>query len=587
MAKKFINGPNLVVEEMVSGTCAVHSDQLVRLDGFTVLLHRNIDTIKENQVTLLSGGGSGHEPAHAGYIGDGMLTAAVLGGVFASPSTTSVLAALRAIGGSHGVLMIVKNYTGDRINFGQAALQARAEGIIVEMVVVADDCALPEGKGVTGGRGVAGTVFVHKVAGAAAQRGLPLAEVTAIARRVAASVRTLGTAMTTCTVPGTLPSTRLDDETIEVGLGIHGEPGITQSVWKPALELVKQIVDVVHQRMPPPHRSTVESGKPRPVALMVNNLGGTPNMELYVVAHNALEYLRQQGLEPVRCMVGPFMTSLEMQGVSLSVLPLDVEDGKMILERLDMATSAPSWVVPSTTEMLTPLKPSGGPTNEIQTESHGVLSPEIVAAMIAACDELEASEPRLTAWDQVAGDGDCGITVQRGAVAVKAILPSLCGRSASSAYGEMAEAVAGSMGGTSGALLEIAFRAGRLHLIEQDRREDEGNSTQKVDYVGAFSAGVQAISTIGGAERGMRTMLDALMPAADELLSTGSWEAATRAAEEGADATTTMEGLAGRSNYVNAQLLMTVPDPGAKAVAIAMRAAFNSTTTTPNNSTTH
>ena len=227
---------------MVRGVTAVHADRLARLAGFHVLLHRDIEVLRENQVTLLSGGGSGHEPAHAGYIGDGMLSGAILGGVFASPSTSSVLAAIRAAAGPKGVLLIVKNYTGDRINFGQAALMAQSEGIAVETVVVADDCALPPGKGITGGRGVAGTVLVHKIAGAAAASGADLAGVAAAARDAAELVKSLGTAMTTCTVPGTAPSNRLDSSTIEIGLGIHGEPGIRQSPWKPAAELAEEMV---------------------------------------------------------------------------------------------------------------------------------------------------------------------------------------------------------------------------------------------------------------------------------------------------------------------------------------------------------
>eukprot|EP00617_Octactis_speculum_P027802 CAMPEP_0185744660 /NCGR_PEP_ID=MMETSP1174-20130828/2800_1 /TAXON_ID=35687 /ORGANISM="Dictyocha speculum, Strain CCMP1381" /LENGTH=712 /DNA_ID=CAMNT_0028418175 /DNA_START=19 /DNA_END=2157 /DNA_ORIENTATION=- len=705
--KKLINDPRNVVEEMVCGMCAVHSDKLVRLEGFTVLLHRNINTIKANQVTLISGGGSGHEPAHAGYIGDGMLSGAVLGGVFASPSTTSVLAAIRAACGSHGVLLIVKNYTGDRINFGQALLVARTEGIIVEMVVVDDDCALPEGKGVTGGRGVAGTVLVHKAAGAAAAQGLPLTEVAAVARSAAAAVKTLATSMTTCTVPGTTPTDYLDNKTIEMGLGIHGEPGMIQKPWKPAAELVEDMLNVIASRLQPstvcvqevvnqqrpqsptrhslqefkfsassrqpvkneravnyeaseenPHntrtlplsRKVTEQRHPeskkntthaaaiinyeelsiitseetetpapppapprynkgdRPIVLMVNSLGGTPTMERYIVAYDALRVCRRMGFEPVRVMVGAFMTALEMQGISLSVLPVEGEEGALLLERIDRPTTAFAWTIPSTEASISnhiraTHKPMIMTLSPKCVDPNWVISPNAVAAIEAACDALEAAEPDLTAWDQIAGDGDCGITVQRGAVAVRAVAPMLAGMNAAKAYGAIADAVAGSMGGSLGALLEILFRAGRIHLLEDDddeilisEKERRGGwaccgtrvrkaygpdaSSMIVDHSGALYAGTNAIMSIGGAEPGMRTMLDALVPAVEKLRKSQSrddWKKAVRAAEEGAEGTLLMEGLAGRSNYINAELLKTVPDPGAKAVAIAFRAALEAT----------
>eukprot|EP00037_Helgoeca_nana_P030497 m.377545 g.377545 ORF g.377545 m.377545 type:complete len:239 (-) comp28206_c0_seq4:1591-2307(-) len=212
---------------MVAGVLAT-TPSLRKVVGHNVLVRADIETIRCTQVTLISGGGSGHEPAHAGYIGAGMLSAAVLGGMFASPSVGAILAAIRTctVRGAPGCLLIVKNYTGDRLNFGLALEKARADGLDVEMVVVADDCALPRDKGITGRRGVAGTVFVHKVAGAAAETGLPLDSVHAEAMSAADSVGTLGVALTTCTLPGQPVSDRLSGSKIEIGLGIHGESGI-------------------------------------------------------------------------------------------------------------------------------------------------------------------------------------------------------------------------------------------------------------------------------------------------------------------------------------------------------------------------
>jgi len=555
-AKKWLNAPENVVEEMVEGVIAAHAGQLVKLKGYNVLLHRNIDILKQGQVTILSGGGSGHEPAHAGYVGDGMISGAILGGVFASPSIDAVLAAIRAAAGPHGVLLVVKNYTGDRINFGQAALIAQTEGIKVATVIVADDCALPEGKGITGGRGVAGTVLVHKVAGAAARAGLPLEAVAAEATNAAETVKTLGVAMTTCTVPGTAPSDRLDSQTIEIGLGIHGEPGMKQSPLKPCDELVDEMVEVINSR--------AKLGAGDDVAVLVNNLGGTPTMELYLVARKAtLAVAALTGSTPARVYVGSFMTALEMAGVSLSLLKLD----PLLAARLDAATSAPAW--PTTGGPVAPLaelEPVSAPADAADVSTGGAAGDAAVVdreAVRRVCQALIAAEPKLTEWDQIAGDGDCGITFQRGAEKILSSVDSYPVSSAEATLEAIATDVSASMGGTSGALLEIFFRAARVHL------RAEGNAA---DYRGAFSAGANAIKDVGGADAGYRTMLDALLPAAAALVDGAPLEAAIAAAEEGAESTMKMEGLAGRSNYIRAELLATVPDPGAKAIAIAMRA---------------
>mmetsp|Transcript_22186 Transcript_22186/g.64401 ORF Transcript_22186/g.64401 Transcript_22186/m.64401 type:complete len:565 (-) Transcript_22186:139-1833(-) len=556
MAKKFINDASAVVEEMVQGVVAAHADTLVRLQGYHVLLHQDFEALKRNQVTLLSGGGSGHEPAHAGYIGTGMLTGAILGGVFASPSVASILAAIRAVGGAQGVLLVVKNYTGDRLNFGQAALMARSEGIPVEIVVVADDCALPEGKGITGGRGVAGTVFVHKIAGAAAEAGGSLAEVAAEARAAAEAVKSLGVALTTCTVPGGTPDTRLDGDAVELGLGIHGEPGIRKAPWAPADSLVDSMLGVILER------ARLAPGSQ--VALMVNNLGGTPTMELYILARRAIQRLSEEGLVVVRILVGPYMTSLEMQGASISVLPLN----PLSLARLDSPTTSSAWSMSRGdlnrgVEAKPVGKPFETPSSEVEAVAGDGQEPVVpVARIIAVCEAIIAAEVQLTEWDKVAGDGDCGITFQRGADEVLRLCADFPLHSSALTFRAIAEAISRSMGGTSGALLEIFFRAAQVHL--QDLPED---------FAGAFCKGVDAIKEMGGADAGMRTMLDALLPAAACLRKDPSGlEAAVLAAQTGAESTKAMDALAGRSNYIPKDVLSSVPDPGAMAMAISLNA---------------
>ena len=267
------------------------------------------------QVALLSGGGSGHEPAHAGFIGKGMLSAAVCGGVFASPSVDSILAGIRSIcvPGGKGCLLIVKNYTGDRLNFGLAAETCKAEGIPCEMVIVGDDVAVNAGKEddgtITGRRGLAGTVFVHKCAGAVAEAGGSLAEVAAAARSAAESVGSMGVALTTCTVPGGKPSDRIGENEMELGLGIHNEPGRT----KTTVTDVNSIVEIIIEEI-----DNVMDVKGKAVALMINNLGGTPMLELYVAARAIHQALENRNVVISRSYVGSFMTSLEMQGKYLS-----------------------------------------------------------------------------------------------------------------------------------------------------------------------------------------------------------------------------------------------------------------------------
>ena len=329
--KKLINAPGAVVPEMLAGLTIAYPN-LRKLPGQNVLACADIDPKRHDRVALISGGGSGHEPAHAGYVGRGMLSAAVAGDVFTSPPPDAVLAAIRAVTGPRGCLLIVKNYTGDRLNFGLAAERARAEGLAVEMVLVADDVALADAAGHAGRRGLAGTILVHKVAGAAAEAGLSLAEVAAEARAVAAEVRTMGVALAPCTVPAAgEPGFSLGEGEIEMGLGIHGEPGLARVPLAPADTLVDDILG----RLVPPR----EHAAGRPVALMVNGLGGTPAMELAIVARRAVETLEGWGLAVERVYLGNFLTALEMAGVSLTLLPVTPER----IGRLDSPTSAPAW----------------------------------------------------------------------------------------------------------------------------------------------------------------------------------------------------------------------------------------------------
>lgn len=314
--KKLINDPKDVVGQSVEGFADAHAD-IVRAEFDPTFVVR-VDAPVSGKVGIVSGGGSGHEPLHAGFVGFGMLDAAVPGPVFTSPTPDPILAATKAVDAGAGVLHIVKNYTGDVLNFETAADLAEADGIETESVVIDDDVAVQDSLFTAGRRGVAGTVLVEKIAGAAAQRGDSLAQVADMARRVNANVRTMGVALTPCVVPHAgEPSFELADDEIEIGIGIHGEPGRE----KIALESADRIVD----RLLEPILADLHIEKGDNALLLVNGMGGTPLIELYIVYRHAARVLADRGVTVSRKHVGNVTTSLEMQGASISVLKLDSE----------------------------------------------------------------------------------------------------------------------------------------------------------------------------------------------------------------------------------------------------------------------
>ncbi|TFB97200.1 MULTISPECIES: dihydroxyacetone kinase subunit DhaK [Cryobacterium] len=314
--KKLVNDPKNVVNEAVAGFGAAHAD-LVRVSADPIFIVRK-DAPVAGKVGIVSGGGSGHEPMHGGFVGPGMLDAAVPGPVFTSPTPDPILAATKAVDGGAGVLHIVKNYTGDVLNFETAADLAAADGVEVRSVLVNDDVAVKDSLYTAGRRGVAGTVLVEKIAGAAADRGDDLESVALVAERVIGQVRSMGVALTPCVVPHAgQPSFTLAEDEIEIGIGIHGEPGRERIKLEPADAIVDRLLGPILDDIP-----FVAGDK---VLLLVNGMGGTPQVELYIVFRRAAEVLAERGIEVTRTLVGNFTTSLEMQGMSITVLKLDDE----------------------------------------------------------------------------------------------------------------------------------------------------------------------------------------------------------------------------------------------------------------------
>jgi len=314
--KKLINDPKNVVDEAAAGFAAAHSD-IVKVVSDPIYIVR-ADAPVSGKVALISGGGSGHEPLHGGFVGFGMLDAAVPGPVFTSPTPDPILAAALAADGGAGVLQIVKNYTGDVLNFETAADLAEAEGVTVRTVIINDDVAVKDSLYTAGRRGVAGTVLVEKIAGAAAQRGDSLDAVAEIATRVNSQTRSMGVALTPCVVPHAgEPSFTLADDEIEIGIGIHGEPGRERIRLEPADQIVDRLLGPILDDLPYADGDEV--------LLLVNGMGGTPQVELYIVFRRAAEVLAERGITVKRSLVGNFVTSLEMQGASITLLKLDNE----------------------------------------------------------------------------------------------------------------------------------------------------------------------------------------------------------------------------------------------------------------------
>ncbi|WP_182187858.1 dihydroxyacetone kinase subunit DhaK [Pectinatus frisingensis] len=323
--KKIINNPDNVVEEMLNGMVVSQPQYLKRLEGFDVVVRADK---KDSKVALVSGGGSGHEPSHGGFVGRGMLDAAVAGAVFTSPTPDQIYEAIKAVDTGKGVLLIIKNYSGDVMNFEMAAEMAAADGIEVEKVITNDDVAVENSTWTTGRRGIAGTVLVHKIAGAKAESGAALADVKKAAEKVIANERSMGMAIEPCTVPAAGKSSfTLADNEMEIGIGIHGEPGTHRESLKTADEIAQQLVDKI----------LAENiyGTGDEVAVLVNGLGATPLMELYIVSAKVQAILKEKGLKMVKTYIGNYMTSLEMAGCSVTLLKLDNELKELLFAPAD------------------------------------------------------------------------------------------------------------------------------------------------------------------------------------------------------------------------------------------------------------
>jgi len=542
--RRFLNARETMVGEAIDGLLSSScGERLARLDGYPhikVVVRKDWD---KRKVAVVSGGGAGHEPAHAGYVGRGMLAGAVSGDIFASPSVDAVLACILAVTGEPGCLLVVKNYTGDRLNFGLAAEKAKRLGYQVEMVVVSDDVALP---GAARPRGIAGTLFVHKIAGHLAEAGCDLETVKAAAEDCASAVRSLGVSLSTCTIPGQEPRGRLGDRQAELGLGIHGEPGA--AVIEPGT--VEEIVDLMVERL----SESLSAGDGK-LGVLINNLGSVPPMEMGVIAN---QVARSRLAPRIELVFGPaaLMTSLDMNGFSLSLVELSDRRREALLSPV-----GPIAWPPGASFEARPILPLPEAAHAAIFE--GSANERTAAVVLRVCEVLLQKEAELNALDAKVGDGDTGTTFAAAARAVRdeLVASSLPLAAADQLCLAIGERLGRTAGGSSGVLMSIFFTAAGSEMARSK------------SWHAALESGIAALLRYGGAKTGDRTMLDALVPAVAALEQGGIGAAAT-AAEQGAAATASMiEARAGRASYVPAANLRGVEDPGAVAVALAFRAA--------------
>ncbi|EMJ0104688.1 TPA: DAK2 domain-containing protein [Enterobacter cloacae] len=542
MSRFFFNNRKQLVNDAIEGilTSAPHGN-LVKLDvdpAIRIVARSDWD---KSRVAVISGGGSGHEPAHAGFVGKGMLTAAVCGDLFASPSVDAVLNAIVAVTGDRGCLLIVKNYTGDRLNFGLAAEKAKRYGLKVEMVIVADDIALPDNKQP---RGIAGTALVHKIAGYAAEHGKSLSEVRDIAQQACDNLWSLGVAMQTCNLPGSDEEEgRIKQGHVELGLGIHGEPGASVVDTQNSKAIIDTLVT--------PLKAKAGDGR---FAVLINNLGGVSALEMALLtkelAHSALK-------DNLAYLIGPapLVSALDMKGFSLTLLKLNDLFEKALHEEVETL----GWQKPVA---FAPLRTLEHSAIHDRVEFTPSANPQVGEYVSVVTKTLIQLENRLNALDAKVGDGDTGSTFAQGAreIAQRLEENNLPLNDVSTLLLLVGERLATVMGGSSGVLMSIFFTAAGQKLHDGQSLAD------------ALLSGLAQMKQYGGADLGDRTLIDALQPAL-ETLQKNDLQAAAQAAQQGAEATARMgKAGAGRSSYVNKENLDGVMDPGAVAVAEVFKA---------------
>ncbi|MGW9123874.1 dihydroxyacetone kinase subunit DhaK [Paenibacillus chitinolyticus] len=576
--KKIMNKPENLVKEMCSGFVLAHPN--LEFDRKYTIIRKK--TIRPDKVTLISGGGSGHEPAHAGFVGKGMLDAAVCGDVFASPSQIQVYQAIRSTAGRKGTLLIIKNYSGDIMNFKNAAHLAGEDGIQVDFVKVDDDIAVEDSLYTVGRRGVAGTVLVHKIAGAAAEAGMSLEQVKQAAQKAVDRTKSIGFALSSCTVPAKgSPTFSMEEGEMEYGVGIHGEPGIRRESVLTADDLARRMVAELLQSLPEDEDNAPE------VAVLVNGFGGTPLQELYLLNHSVQRELASRNVAVYKTLVGNYMTSIDMEGASLTLMKLDDELKNLLRAECDTpALTVREYTEPLSWTEVVPDEEAHGDKpvsfSVVTLEESAVIHNDRLSLdnMIYLIDTMSEiiieNEVPFCELDAHAGDGDFGMSVAKGFKQLKTEWNELTDRA--SDIGSFLDAcsliIMEHCGGASGPIWGSAFRAAGRNV-----RGKAG--LDATDIAGMLQAAVKGIQDTGersfgrGAVVGDKTLIDALVPYADsweasaaagtDLRSAGA--AAAEAAVEGAKKTEAIVARMGRAGTVGERSIG-YPDAGAHALGV-------------------
>ncbi|MFI3207970.1 MAG: dihydroxyacetone kinase subunit DhaK [Eubacteriales bacterium] len=575
--KKIINKPENLVLEMCNGIVTAHSDlELIR--KYKVIKKKEIN---KEKVTLISGGGSGHEPAHAGFIGKGMIDCAVCGDVFASPSQIQIYKALTETVSDKGTLLVIKNYSGDMMNFKNAARLAEEDGIVVDFVKVNDDIAVEDSLYTVGKRGVAGTVLVHKVAGAKAQTGASLAEVKAAAENAIKNLASIGFALSSCTVPakGT-PTFDIEDGEMEYGVGIHGEPGISRQETISADELAEKMVNdlVANQELTDKDEIT----------LLLNGFGSTPLMELYLFCNSVMKVLEEKQINVYRIFVGNYMTSIDMLGASLTFMKMNDELKELVDAECETPALRVTGEAPAVSyEALDPVGANKTETYEMLVGEEAavikdVITYENVKYMVDKMGQIIIdNEVPFCELDSFAGDGDFGMSVSKGFRKVKDEWQELIqAENISDFLLESSMIIMENCGGASGPIWGSAFRAAAKYASPTSEMTLE----EFAKMIEAALLGIQKTGEYSfgrGAVIGDKTLVDALAPFSSALLENTdkdikvAFEKAAMASVAGAESTKEIVARMGRAGTVGERSLG-YPDAGAHALGVIFTEIYNS-----------
>ncbi|KZL82464.1 dihydroxyacetone kinase [Colletotrichum incanum] len=565
MSNHFYDEAEDLVLDALEGLVLTHSGLSLDKSKKSLWLTEN----DSQKVSLLSGGGAGHEPAHAGFVGDGMLTAAVSGSIFASPSVAQILSGIGRVASPAGVLLIIKNYTGDVFHFHLAAEKAKASlGIPIEVLIVGDDVSVGRRKsGKVGRRGLAGTVLVHKILGAYKETGASLTDVLKLGKTVTDNLVTVGASLEHVHIPGREAAAASSGDQVELGMGIHNEPGC--QVLKPRPPLPKLIDAMLTQLLDTNDldRAFVDFSDAKDVVVLINNLGGVSPLEfggITAQVTNALA-LGTRGLKLSRVISGTYMTSLNGPGFSITLLKATPE----ILKYIDASTDAIGWSYSPRNETSGDVKQRLVESGESSHGSNGgsnsgvQLNTDVFKRVISeAVKKINDAEPQITAHDTQVGDGDCGVTLARGAKAVlKYTESSSISDDAVRTTIDLTNVIEDNMDGTSGAIYSIFFAA----LASELRKANTGVLDLKAWAKVALGA-LEKLQQATPARQGDRTLIDALEPFVKILESSGNVKEAVDAARKGVEATKGMAASLGRAVYVEESAWGKVPDPGAEGV---------------------